>query len=166
MTERRDGSDLIQDPRYEELVKSIFDSGRTFLKDGLLTKEGRFFPRQHSSPTFIIDFDTNPNQLLFNISDFGGFVESSMTYRIREGHKVSKTGYVEGHSRSLWGLIHYTDETVEELEKATGEKLAEDETISPPQIVEIDELELVSKLIEDPFGNAHLVKELPKLPGF
>jgi len=162
MQERSSKEQLIQDPEYQILVKSIYDGVKNSSKDGLRIDEGRFFPDDFTSPTFIIDFDTQAKQALFNIGYFGAFIEGSMTYHVREGQAVTKTGYIEGHGRGFYGLIHYTDETKEELEMGLGE-LEEDEVIAHPEIVEIEELRIVAKLIEDPHLHANLAHALPML---
>lgn len=153
----------MRDTEYQALIKSIYDGVKNSSKDGLRINEGSFFPHEYPSPTFIIDFDTQAKQALFNISYFGNFTESSATYHIKEGHAVTKTGYVEEHGgRSFYGLTHYTDETKEEIEEHLGE-MGEDELIAHPDIVEIEELRIVAKLIEDPRLNANLVRSLPTL---
>lgn len=148
--------EIIGGPEYNILVHAIYEKIRNSTKDGLRKLEGRFYPR-NSGESFSISFNPSEELAILNVGDFGGFIESSTTYSIKDGMPAMKTGFAEGH-RNPYILTYYENSSHIDMDF-----LEEGDFISDPLTVELWELEVISKIVDNPRANPDLVKSLQLL---
>jgi hypothetical protein len=157
MTERNTKEQLMQDSEYLKLVKFTFDNTRDSLKGGLRVRDGYFFPHKFYGPNFRIALNLETNEIIFKIENPTGIRVSSMTYHIKEGQIVTKTGYAEGQGLNDHQRTYFTND----INEVSG-KIDINTFVKPPIEVDLAEMTIISEVITNPQAKAELLYELPQ----